>query len=193
MKLPQTSEPLKYIGLYVVDFGDHSAVGFTAEEVAELLESEEYAGAIKVYRIYRANPDGTMELKGVSAETFQNESGMFFWADDEETARGDYDRLLLWAARELPPARCKVRLSHAGDRFITALIYPAEHEDVFSSWLIAGQYRTSGQVQAGPDSVTRYYQAPGRILDQSQLWPAQSIEYLRGSELLDAAKRAFVR
>ena len=63
MKLPQVQEATKYAGLYVVDFGDHSGVGFTADEVAELLDSERFAD-VKVYKIHRAFPDGTMELKG---------------------------------------------------------------------------------------------------------------------------------
>ena len=32
MKLPELKKPDKYVGLYVVDFGDHSGVGFTAAE-----------------------------------------------------------------------------------------------------------------------------------------------------------------
>ncbi len=40
MKLPELEKAEKYVGLYIFDFGDHAGVGFTAEEVAELLESE---------------------------------------------------------------------------------------------------------------------------------------------------------
>ena len=32
----------RYRGLYIVDFGDNTGVGFTAPEVAELLESEKF-------------------------------------------------------------------------------------------------------------------------------------------------------
>ena len=192
MKLAQVSEPERYVGLYVVDFGDHSAVGFNAEEVAELLDSEQYADA-KVYRIYRAMPDGTMELRGVAAQTFQKEAGMFFYADDEAAARGDYERLLLWAAKKLPPARCKVHLARWNETYVTALIYPAEYDDAVSSWLIDGGYKTAGLVQAGSDAVRQYYAHGGEILEQSQLWPQKSIETLRGSELFEAARRAVVR
>jgi hypothetical protein len=192
MKLPQLSEPSRYIGLYIVDFGDHAGVGFTAEEVAELLESEQFADA-KVYRIYRAAPDGTMELKGVSRGTFQKESGMFFYADDEPTAHADYQRLVNWADKQLPPARCKLHLTQSDDTFVTALIYPAEYEDAFSSWLLDGQYKTAGLVQAGPSAVTQYNQCSGQIIAQTQLWPQTSIQSLHGSELYAAAKRAIVR
>ena len=43
MKLPKLERPDRYQGLYVFDFGDHAGVGFTAEEVAELLDSEKVA------------------------------------------------------------------------------------------------------------------------------------------------------
>ncbi|MHC5140428.1 MAG: hypothetical protein ACYSOD_00240, partial [Planctomycetota bacterium] len=69
MKLPEIKEAGKYAGLYVVDFGDHCGVGYVAEEVAELLESERFSD-VQVYRVHRANPDGTMELKGINKETF---------------------------------------------------------------------------------------------------------------------------
>ena len=62
MKLPELKKPDKYIGLYVVDFGNHSGVGFTASEVAELLESEKFKDC-KVYKIHNAYPDGRLELK----------------------------------------------------------------------------------------------------------------------------------
>jgi hypothetical protein len=42
MKLTKVENSEKYVGLYVFDFGDHAGLGFTAREVAELLESEKY-------------------------------------------------------------------------------------------------------------------------------------------------------
>ena len=72
MKLPEVKNGEKYVGLYIVDFGESTSVGFTAEEVGELLESKKFGG-IKVYKIYNAYPDGRMELRGVVNETFQLE------------------------------------------------------------------------------------------------------------------------
>ena len=79
MKLPKLEKPDKYVGLYVFDFGDSSGVGFTAEEVAELLESEKFQDC-KAYKIHRAYPDGRLELKGVRREIFQLEAGILFYA-----------------------------------------------------------------------------------------------------------------
>ena len=101
MKLPELQKPEKYVGLYIFDFGDHVGVGFTAEEVAELLESEQYKDG-KVYRIHRAYPDGRLELKGVPAQIFELEAGMFFYSIDLETARRDFKELVSLAVRTAP-------------------------------------------------------------------------------------------
>jgi len=192
MKLPEIKEADIYTGLYVVDFGDHCGVGFTAEEVAELLESEQFA-TVQAYKVHRASPDGTMELKGLSKETFQLEAGMFFYANDAETAQDDYQRLLAWSDEQLPPARSKVDLASNGDSYVTALVYPAEFDDAFSRWLLDGNYRTAGQVEGGTGATQRYYDSNPEVLDRKQLWPASSIEHLQGEMLFEATKRAIVR
>ena len=74
MRLPRLDNPQRYAGLFVVDFGETCSVGYTAEEVALLMESEAHADA-KVYRIHNAYPDGTMELKGVPRNRFALEAG----------------------------------------------------------------------------------------------------------------------
>ncbi|MDH4203879.1 MAG: hypothetical protein OEV87_13440 [Phycisphaerae bacterium] len=192
MKLPEVKNADKYTGLYVVDFGDHCGVGFTAEEIAELLESDQFAD-VQVYKVHRANPDGTMELKGVPRQTFGLEAGMFFYAADEAAAQVDYHRLLAWADEQLPPARCKVHLANAGELFVTALIYPAEFDDAFSRWLLDGNYRTAGQVEGGTGAVERYYDVAEKILERKNLWPASSIEHFHGEALMEATNRAIVR
>ncbi|MHC4553478.1 MAG: hypothetical protein ACYSUT_12065 [Planctomycetota bacterium] len=191
MKLPELKEADKYTGLYVVDFGDRSSTGFTGREVSELLESEQFADA-QVYKIVRAQPDGSLELKGVPSEIFQSEMGMFFYAADEQTARDDYSRLVTWANKQSAPARAKVHLAADGDVFVTALIYPAEYDDAFSRWLLDGNYRTSGAVQGGAGPVQSYYQRFD-VLERTQLWPAESADVLEGSALLEATNNAIVR
>lgn len=192
MKLPDIKNADKYTGLFVVDFGDHCGVGFLADEVAELLESEQFAD-VQVYKVHRAKPDGTMELKGVNKETFQLEAGMFFYAADEQAAKADFDRLAAWGEAQLPPARCKVHLTHTGDAYMTALIYPAEYDDVFSKWLLDGNYRTAGQVEGGTGAAQRYYDVAADIIERKNLWPASSVEGLHGEALMEAANRAIVR
>jgi hypothetical protein len=176
-----------------VDFGDHSGIGFTALEVAELLESEQFAD-VKVFKIHNAYPDGRMELKGVRNETFQLEAGMLFYAADEQTARDDFKRLTNIAVVAAPPTRAKVHLARLSEsEFVTALIYPAEHDDDFSRWLLDNNYRTAGAAEGGTGAVEQYYGAQKELLDQRQLWAANSFDQLTGDELLVATKKAVVR
>ncbi|MHC4639423.1 MAG: hypothetical protein ACYTBV_18285 [Planctomycetota bacterium] len=129
MKLPELKKPENYTGLYVFDFGDYASVGFTAEEVAELLESEKYQHG-KVYKIHRAYPDGRLELKGIQNDRFQLEAGMFFYAGDIETARNNFKQLTTLAVTKAPPCRATVHLAKYNDgKFVTSLIYPAEYDD----------------------------------------------------------------
>ena len=193
MELPKLEKPEKYRGLYIFDFGDHVGVGFTGEEVAELLESEKYKDG-KVYKIHKAYPDGTLELKGVPAETFQLEAGMFFYCGDLETATKDFKTLVNLAVTDAPPCRAKVHLAkYDDDRFVVALIYPAEYDDEVSSWLLAGQYKASGAAEGGTEAVQRYYDREPEILDRHQLF-GKSVSISRtGQELLASLKLAVQR
>ena len=193
MKLPKLEKPDRYQSLYVFDFGDHVGVGFTAEEVAELLESERYRDG-KVYKICRAHPDGRMELKGVSVERFQLEAGMFFYGRDEATARADYKRLANLAVKAAPPCRAKVHLAkYTNGEYVLAMIYPAEYDEEVSAWLLEGKYRTAGQVEGGTAAVERYYQAKPEILDRHQLFGTTETISRTGEELLTATARAVQR
>jgi hypothetical protein len=193
MKLPRLEKPDRYQGLYVFDFGDHAGVGFTAEEVAELLDSERYRDG-KAYKIHRAYPDGRLELKGVPAEKFQLETGMFFYSGNEEVARADFKRLVNLAVRTTPPCRAKVHLAkYAEDRCAVAIIYPAEYDDEVNSWLSVGDYRTAGEAEGGVGVVERYYQAKPEILERHQLFGASENISRAGEELLMSVARAVQR
>lgn len=193
MRLPKLDNAETYVGLYVFDFGDHAGVGFTAQEVAELLESERYKHG-KVYKIHGAWPDGRIELKGVRNEIFQLEAGMFFYSRDLEVARHDYKNLTALAVRTAPPCRAKVHLAkYSEDKFVTALIYPAEHDDEVSRWLLDGDYKTAGAAEGGIGAVQRYYEAEPEILERHQLFAKTAIESRSGEELLAAVKLAVQR
>jgi len=193
MKLPELEKPEKYVGLYIFDFGDHTGVGFTAQEVAELLESEKYADG-KVYKIHNAYPDGKLEIRGVSAETFELEAGMFFYSDDMETCRRDFKRLVDLAVRTAPPCRAKVHLAKYGDEsFAVALIYPAEYDNEVSSWLSVGEYRTNGAAEGGVAAVQRYYDRQAEVLDRHQLFGESESASRTGEELLACVKLAVQR
>jgi hypothetical protein len=193
MKLPELPNPKKYVGLYIFDFGDHCGVGFTAEEVTELFESENYKNC-KAYKIHRAYPDGKLELKGVRAEIFQLEAGMFFYAGDLKTAKRDFKGLVNLAIKTAPPCRAKVHLAEYNDnKFVTALIYPAEYDDEISAWLLDGGYKTTGAAEGGIEAVQRYYDYKPQVLERHQLFGKSEYQSRTGQELLASVKLAVQR
>jgi hypothetical protein len=193
MRLPKLERPDRYLGLYVVDFGDHAGVGFTAQEVGELLESERYKDC-KVYKIHKAYPDGRLDLKGVPGQTFQVEAGMLFYAQDESQAREDFHRLVNLAVARRLPCTAKVNLARYEEgSFVTALIYPAEYDDEVSSWLLEGRYRTAGAAEGGIEAVQRYYDQAPRIVERHQLYGEPAVESRTGADLLAGLKMAVQR
>jgi hypothetical protein len=193
MKLPKLENPDRYQGLYVFDFGDHAGVGFTVEEVAELLDSERYKEG-KVYKIQRAFPDGRMELRAVPPANFQLEAGMFFYSTDEATARSDFKRLVNLAVRSTPPCRAKVQLArYTADKFAVAMVYPAERDADVSAWLLDGGYKTSGLAAGGIGAVERYYADGPEILETHQLFETDENVSRTGRELLESVALAVQR
>jgi len=193
MELPKLKKHQEYVGLYVVDFGDHAGVGFTGPEVAELLESEKYKHC-KVYKIHRAYPDGRLELKGVTGQVLQLEAGMFFYSSDRRTATQDFKKLIALAVKSAPPCRAKVHLAgYSDDKFVVSLIYPAEYDEEMSSWLLDGRYKTNGPAEGGIEAVQRYYEQAPRILDRHQLFARTDSISRTGQELLASVKLAVQR
>ena len=199
MKLPKTERAAEYVGLYVIDFSpcqqgpDQCGLGYTASEVAVLLESERFAAA-KVYKIHRADPDGTMELQGVSSECFGAESGMFFHCRDDRTGRDDFATLLSWAHEHTPPCRAQLQLARRQDTaLLIALIYPAEYEQEMGNWLSDSGFRGNGAVDAGISQVRSYYSQHLEIVEQEQLWPAASLRNRDRQALLAAVGQPLQR
>jgi hypothetical protein len=193
MELPKLEKPEKYAGLYIFDFGDHVGTGFTAREVAELLESEKYRDC-KVYKIHKAYPDGKIELKGIRSEIFQLEAGMFFYSNDLKMATRDFKALVDLAVRTAPPCRAKVHLArYTDDKYVVAVIYPAEYDDEISSWLLEAQYKTTGAAEGGIEAVQRYYDQKPQILERHQLFGESELISRTGSELLASVKLAVQR
>jgi len=193
MEIPKLQKPERYTGLYIVDFGDSSSVGFTAEEVAELLDSARYKDC-KVYKIHKAYPDGRLELKAVTPELFQLEAGMFFYCDRQDVAEKDFKAIVNIAVKTAPPCRAKVHLARYSDsKFAAAVIYPAEYDEQISSWLLEAKYMTAGPAEGGVEAVNRYYADKPQILKRHQLFGASSFESRTGGELLSAVKMAVQR
>ncbi|MHC4441297.1 MAG: hypothetical protein ACYTF1_21005 [Planctomycetota bacterium] len=175
--MPEIESPERYAGLYVFDFGDKVAVGYTADEVAVLLESQKYADG-KVYRIHRALPDGTMELQGVSGEKFRCEDGLFFYRADEREAGEDLAKLSELVTGDPPPCRMKAYLAYIpGAKYphLTAIVFPAEFTDAVAGWLNRIGFNGGDVVEGGISQVTDYYAAGAKVIEDKQWWPADSI------------------
>lgn len=197
MQLPTVPTPQRYRGLYVFDFGQWTALGYTAEEIAVLLESEAYRQG-KVYKIVRATPDGHMELRGVSAERFQLESGMFFNRDALEAAQADYAELQRLSESQGTPCRAVIHLADRGEvaqaaRYVTALIYPAEYEDEMAQWLLAARYAGGDLVEGGTSHVSDYYAQAKTIVQRQQLWSQPAIPSRSPDQVLSSVRQAVQR
>lgn len=208
MKLPAIEHPERMQGLYVYDFGEWTAVGYTAEEIAVLLESEKYRDG-KVYRIYRAAPNGQIELQGVSPAKFLTESGMFFYRADLDEAERDFDELQRRAEADPPPCRAFIQLAELGDddragraidprddvrfRGVVALVYPAEFEQAMGDWVAHLAYAGGDVVEGGPSCVTTYRQQAKIVLARQQLWNRSAIASRSAAEVLAAVRRPVQR
>ncbi len=192
MNLPKTDKPEKYVGLYAVDFGESASLGYTAREVATLLESEKFSD-VKVYKVYRAMPDGSMEINGVSNERFQLESGLFFYGLNLEDSEEGFNVIKSFGESTLPPCPVNMQLAQGDQISLIALIYPAEYDNEVGDWLNKSGFKGRAAVDAGVSQVQRYVEMDYEIIERHQLWPQSSLEDRSFAELLDCVGLEFQR
>ena len=197
MILPAVENPQRLEGLYVYDFGTWTAVGYTAAEIAILLEDEKYRDG-KIYRIHHASPDGRMELQGVPPERFKLESGMFFYRSDFEHARRDYQTLRAASDETPPPCRAFVHLVDRGaiaapHRYLVALIFPAEYDRQIGDWLSAIAFHGGDLVEGGISHVTDYYSEQNTRIERQQLWSRPASPSRSREQVLATVRKAVQR
>ncbi len=153
MQLPRLTHPERYVGLFVIDFGDRAAIGYTGEEVAGLLDSPQYRDA-KAYRIARAGADGRLELVGVPSGALRQQTGLFFHARSLERAKADYQILHQAAQRHVLPCPAKIALWRLGQEaetaFVVALVYASEFDAQVSRWMLDHEISIGEQADGGP-------------------------------------------
>mgnify|MGYP000513039081 CR=1 FL=1 len=171
-------------GSFVVHHDGQTSSGLSAAQVAELIETHPGAD-LKIYRIHRVQPDGQMELCGVSAERFQLEDGFFFLRDSLEIARADFLTLCRLAERTPPPCRASVQLAEltgAWRPFVVAMLYPAEYGPDMSDWLLRIGYEGGSTVEGGVSAVTSYLSAERKVVFRQQLWGVMDGTLRQGSD-----------
>jgi len=156
-RLPKLVDPEKYGGLYIFDFGDHVAVGYTAEEIEFILAEPAYSGGT-VYKICRASPDGTLEIRGVDPLNWGQSTGRAFWFADEVEAVRAYEKLMGYAEAILPPGEFNLVLVRQGGGsevpFAMVMRYVQELDEAVSSWLLKVGFEEGRHVEGGPKVVT---------------------------------------
>lgn len=138
MKLPPVSDPHRYAGLYVYDFGDRVCVGYTAAEIRVLRESADYCGGTAYY-IYRVNEVGGFELRGELDERLHESEAVCFLREDGSAARRDYEAVRRAAQATPLPFRTELllgRLYAFTPSNVTAVVYPASASVAVSAWLL---------------------------------------------------------
>ncbi len=155
MNLPPLRNPERYAGLYVVDFGDHAAVGYTADEIAMLTAEAPYRD-VTVYRIHRVDPEGRVELAGVQTAELAGQEVMLFLTGDSLAAGRDFRTLRTLAADH--PLPCPVRaelidLPESGYPHAVCLLYLRSASTMVSGWLTEVAFAGGEQVLGGGEAL----------------------------------------
>ncbi len=195
-RLPRLTNPERYQGRYVIDFGDGISVGYVAAEVAALFDTNQFP-RMRAFRIYRALPDGTVSLVSVSKERFRSQAqeALFFLRDDEPLARDDFDTLRDLAEGKFPcPARLELAEIAGRDwPFLTVLIYPADHTEDVSRFLLSLNYQGGEMVEIGTGQLASFRQGNPRILEAVEITPVPGEAARPLEELLATRQYALQR
>jgi len=161
MKLPAVSNPTRYTGLYVYDFGDHASIGYTAAEVRILQESREYRSGT-AYEIYRVNEFGGFELRGATVQRLAAMDTVVRLHRRGADARRDYESLRGHAEGDPIPAPVELHLARAyafDPPDVVAMLFPQASASAVAAWLhgLPGPV----DIDAGPSAYARYVQTSG--------------------------------
>ncbi len=171
MRLPPISDPHRYAGLYVYDFGDHVSIGYTAIEIRMLRETRRFQGGT-AYEVYRVDENGAMELRGAGDERLAAIEAFCFLRKGGADARRDYTTIRQAAEQDPVCARVELQLARAYDfdpPDVTALLYPIAASVVVSNWLQIHAAGFGDSIEAGQDAYIRFIQSSGMRIDSCQL------------------------
>ena len=173
MNLPALKNPELYQGLYAFDFGDHAAVGYTAEEIDVLLSSPAHKDG-RVYKIHHAAPDGQLSLRGLSRIDADVQEATIFYRRSAEAARADFDALEQSASPHAPPVPLHWYLACDSNMDIpdfTILIYAAEASDRVGRWLETIGFAGGDRIEAGQRIADHYRSSDATEHDRIAIAP----------------------
>lgn len=184
--LPPLHDPARYTGLFVYDFGTHVAVGYTAAEIEILRASQKHADGT-AYEIYRADEDGTVELRVARGGSLVGMEAVCFLRADGATARADYDALI--AAADEHPTPCDVDLQLArlygfDPSDLTAISYPLASTTLMARWLSEHAARVGDRVRFGTQIHAQLIASEGVRIASCRLRATLSNEDRSAEEVL---------
>jgi hypothetical protein len=115
-----------------------------------------------------------------------------------EPAQADYAALREAGQRTPPPCRAFLHLvdrSSSADpqRYLTALIFPAEYESDVSDWLISVGFYGGDLAEGGISHVSNYYCEEKTLLERDQLWSRPAMPSRTADEVLASVRQAVQR
>lgn len=193
--LPAIPNPKPYEGLYVYDFGEHVAVGYTAGEIRVLRQSPAYQNGT-TYQIYRVNERGGLELRGVQDTALVLQEAMCFLRKDGGEARRDYEVLVAAAQSRALPCNAELRLVRSygfEPADLTALIYPGWASHLVAGWLGALQASPGDEVHGGVEAFRTLESGGGLTIASATLPSAMDYTDRSEEEVLASTDRPLQR
>lgn len=195
MNLPALAFPQLYQGLYVFDFGDHVAVGYTVEEIEILLGAPEHKHG-RAFKIHHASADGQLALRGLSKVDSQVTEAMQFYRREDSSARRDFERLQQAAALKPPPTTLHWHLVSdppAEWPFFSIMLYRADWSDMVGRWLQVIGFEGGDLVEGGVNLAREYPSSNAKCLEQLTIEPDERYHSRPRAEVLAAIDRPIQR
>lgn len=147
--------------------------GLAAHEVIERIESG-IPSSCDLFRIHRVNPDGSMELVGVSFDSLRRPDAMIFIEPDVAAARRDYDALVAAASQSPPPCRIELTLAHVKEEqtaHAVVLAFPVACAEAVGQWLVAVDFNSAARVETSPARLADFQSASRQVILSTTLEP----------------------
>jgi len=171
LRLPPVPDPHRYAGLFVLEFVEHTSIGFTAGEIALLRGMDEYADC-RFWQIYRVNESGGFELRALSEASLATREAWCIQRADAGQARQDFRRMIAAATEEPVTFPAEVHLARLYDfepQNVTTILYEGPSAPLVSGWLASLNIEGNPPMQVGADARQRFLSANGIRMDSAML------------------------